>query len=104
MEAEVTKKDGIIVDIEGYISKKDDDIQELENEVNDIENHIIKLSLDVKGEYLIIRTNQTLWDYISHIFMNEWDHYEVIQDELETCESSKEESKIVEIELGKVPK
>ena len=36
---------------------------------------------------------------ISQLFLIKWDYCKVIQDELETCKSTKEESKKVEIDL-----
>ena len=40
---------------------------------------------------------------MSHIFMKKRDHCEVIQDELDTYKSAKEEAKRVETELGNMP-
>ena len=95
MKADVIQKYERIVELEGDIRNKEDESQELEIEFNDIKSHITKLNVDVEGKYLIRRTNSTLWDNISHLFMNEWDHCEVIQEELETYKSCKYKSKRV---------
>ena len=62
-----------------------------------------KLNLDVERQYLIRRTNHTMWDKISHFFMDEWHDWEVIQEEFETYKITKEVANIVETESGDTP-
>ena len=65
---------------------------------------ISKIEMDIEGDSLIKRTHKALWEKLDMIIMDEWDIYEVIQKDLQTCNTIKDETKRVEIELGNMSK
>ena len=54
-----------LVELEGEVSKKENDIEDLETELNDLKSQITKLVLYIEWETLLRRTSKYLWDKIS---------------------------------------
>ena len=104
LESDVHQKEEIIVELEGEISKKEYEIYDLKKYRIDLKSQIAKMEMDIEGDSFIKRTKKSLWEKVDRLIMDEWDKFEVIQEELHTCKTIKDETNRLETELGNMPK
>ena len=72
MEVEANRNDERILELEGEISKNEDDLKDVDTKFNEFGIHIPNIDVYVEGEHLV-KKNQYLWDQISQSFLRKLD-------------------------------